>query len=79
MLVFGICVGIYFLEKLFKVLRRTVVLGCYASKPARGGSWEIVELLKATIEEMVRYALEHKSSQKTLHKVFYERYREQYP
>ncbi|MDT7888396.1 MAG: hypothetical protein RQ885_05415 [Desulfurococcales archaeon] len=28
---------------------------------------------------MIEYALEHKSSQKTLHRIFYERYREQYP
>jgi hypothetical protein len=31
------------------------------------------------IEEMIKYALDHKASQETLHRVFYERYREQYP
>jgi putative transposase len=31
------------------------------------------------IEETVEYALEHKASQETLHRVFYEMYREQYP
>jgi hypothetical protein len=67
------------LEKFFKVLRRAVVLEYYANKPARGALGGIVKPLKAMIEEMVEYALEHNVSQKTLHRVFYERYREQYP
>ena len=70
---------IYFLEKLFKVLRRTAVLDYYANKPSREALGEIVEPLKAMIEETVEYALEHKASQETLHMVFYERYRDQYP
>ena len=69
---------IYFLEKLFKVLRRAVLLDYYANKPAREALGEIVEPLKVMIEEMVEYALKHKASQETLHKVFYERYRDQY-
>jgi transposase len=70
---------IYFLERLFRVLRRAVLLDYYANKHARGALGEIVEPLKAMIEEMIEYALDHKASQKTLHRVFYERYREQYP
>jgi hypothetical protein len=70
---------IYFLEKLFRVLRRTVMLDYYANKHARGALGEIVEPLKAMIEEMIEYALDHKASQETLHRVFYERYRDQYP
>jgi hypothetical protein len=70
---------IYFLERLFKVLRRAVVLDCYANKHARGALGEIVEPLEAMIEETVEYALDHKASQETLHRVFYEMYREQYP
>jgi putative transposase len=31
------------------------------------------------VSEMVEYALKHGASQKTLHKVFYERYRVLYP
>jgi hypothetical protein len=70
---------IYFLERLFRVLRRAVLLDYYANKHARGALGEIVEPLKAMIEEMIEYALDHKASQKTLHRVFYKRYREQYP
>jgi hypothetical protein len=46
------------LEKLFKVLRRTAVLDCYANELARSALGEIVESLKAMIGEMVKYALE---------------------
>jgi putative transposase len=63
----------------FKVLRRTVVLECYANRVAREALRDIVEPLKTMIGEMVEYALEHSASQKTLHRVFYERYRRQYP
>jgi IS605 OrfB family transposase len=68
---------VYFLE--FKVLRRTVVLECYANKVAREALRGIVEPLKNMIGEMVEYALEHNASQNTLHRVFYERYRREYP
>jgi putative transposase len=63
----------------FKVLRRTVVLECYANKIAREALRDIVEPLKTMVGEMAEYALEHNASQKTLHRVFYERYRRQYP
>jgi IS605 OrfB family transposase len=66
-------------DQLFKVLRRTVVLECYANKIAREALRDIVEPLKNMISEMVEYALEHNASQKTLHRVFYERYRREYP
>jgi putative transposase len=68
---------VYFLE--FKVLRRTVVLECYANKIAGEALRDIVEPLKTIIGEMVEYALKHNASQKTLHRVFYERYRREYP
>jgi len=63
----------------FKVLRRTVVLECYANKIAREALRGIVEPLKNMVSEMVEYALEHNASQNTLHRVFYERYRREYP
>jgi putative transposase len=66
-------------DQLFKVLRRTVVLECYANKIAREALRDIVEPLKNMISEMVEYALEHNASQNTLHRVFYERYRREYP
>jgi IS605 OrfB family transposase len=55
------------------------VLECYANKIAREALKDIVEPLKTMIGEMVEYALEHKASQNTLHRVFYERYRREYP
>jgi putative transposase len=64
---------VYFLE--LKLLRRTVVLECYANKIAREALRDIVEPLKNMVSEMVEYALKHNASQKTLHRVFYERYR----
>ncbi len=67
------------MERLFKVLRRTVVLECYANRVAGEALRDIVEPLKTMISEMVEYALEHSASQKTLHRVFYERYRREYP
>ncbi|MFZ8790506.1 MAG: IS200/IS605 family accessory protein TnpB-related protein [Acidilobaceae archaeon] len=63
----------------FKVLRRTVVLECYASRIAREALRDIVEPLKNMVSEMVEYALKHSASQNTLHRVFYERYRREYP
>jgi putative transposase len=63
----------------FKVLHRTVVLECYANKVAREALRDIIEPLKNMVSEMVEYALEHNASQNTLHRVFYERYRRQYP
>jgi putative transposase len=67
------------MDHLFKVLRRTVVLECYANRVAREALKDIVEPLKNMVSEMVEYALEHNASQKTLHRVFYERYRREYP
>jgi IS605 OrfB family transposase len=64
----------------FKVLRRTVVLECYANRVAKEALKDIVEPLKTMVSEMVEYALEHNASQNTLHRVFYERwYRREYP
>ena len=63
----------------FKVLRRTVVLECYANRVAKEALKDIVEPLKTMVGEMVEYALKHNASQNTLHRVFYERYRREYP
>jgi len=67
------------LGELFKVLHRTVVLECYASKLAKRALEEFVEPLRSMIGEMVEYALEHNAFQATLHRVFYSRYRGRYP
>jgi hypothetical protein len=55
------------------------VLECYANKIVREAIRDIVEPSKTMISEMVEYALEHNASQKTLRRVFYERYRREYP
>jgi IS605 OrfB family transposase len=67
------------LEKLSKTLTRTVVLECYANKYARRALREIESAYREMLVEMVEYAVEHKASQNTLHRVFYEKFRERYP
>jgi IS605 OrfB family transposase len=67
------------LEKLSKTLTRTVVLECYANKYARRALREIESAYREMLVEMVEYAVKHKASQNTLHRVFYEKFRERYP
>jgi IS605 OrfB family transposase len=67
------------LEKLSKTITRTVVLECYTNRFARRALREIEEAYREMLVEMVEYAVEHKASQSTLHKVFYERFRERCP
>jgi IS605 OrfB family transposase len=67
------------LEKLSKTLTRTVVLECYANKYARRILRKIESAYREMLVEMVEYAAEHKASQNTLHRVFYEKFRERYP
>jgi IS605 OrfB family transposase len=56
-----------------------VVLECYANKYARRILREIENAYREMLVEMVNYAIEHKASQNTLHKVFYRKFRERYP
>jgi len=67
------------LEKLSKTLTRTVVLECYANRYARRILREIESAYREMLVEMVEYAVEHKASQNTLHRVFYEKFRKRYP
>jgi len=67
------------LESSSKEVKRTVVVECYANKRARKALREIEDAYKEMLEEMVEYALKHGASQSTLHKVFYERFRERFP
>jgi IS605 OrfB family transposase len=62
-----------------KEVRRTVVVECYANKQARKALREIEDAYREMLEEMVEYALEHGASQSTLHKAFYEGFRERFP
>jgi putative transposase len=67
------------LEKLLKTLTRTVVLECYANRYARRVLREIESAYREMLVEMVEYAVKYKASQNTLHRVFYNRFRERYP
>jgi IS605 OrfB family transposase len=67
------------LEKLSKTLTRTVALECYANRYARRALREIEEAYREMLVEMVEYAVKYKASQETLHRVFYEKFRERYP
>ena len=62
-----------------KEVKRTVVVECYANKRARKALREIEDAYREMLKEMVEYALKHGASQSTLHKVFYERFRERFP
>jgi len=65
--------------KLLKTLTRTVAVECYANRYARGALREIESAYREMLKEMVEYAVKHKASQSTLHRVFYSRFRERYP
>ncbi len=67
------------MERQSKTITRTVVLECYANRYARRALREIESAYREMLVEMVEYAVEHKASQSTLHKVFYKRFRERYP
>ncbi len=67
------------LESVLKRAERTVAVEAYANRPARAALREVEEAYRRMLQEMVEYAVEHKASQGTLHRVFYRRFREQYP
>jgi len=67
------------LEKQSKTLTRTVVLECYANRYARRALREIEDAYREMLVEMVEYAVKYKASQETLHRVFYEKFRERFP
>lgn len=67
------------LEKLLKRIEKTVVAVAYANSFTRSVLREIEDAYKRMLQEMVEYAVEHSASQNTLHKVFYHRFRSEYP
>jgi IS605 OrfB family transposase len=67
------------LERQSKTLVKTVVLDCYANKYSRRALREIEGAYREMLVEMVEYAVKYRASQETLHKVFYEKFRERYP
>ena len=67
------------MNKQSKILKRTVVLKAWTNRIGRQALREIAEAYKNMLQEMVEYAVEHKASQATLHKVFYYKFRKEYP
>jgi hypothetical protein len=67
------------LNRLLKSLKRTVVLDGWTNRYGRVALREITEAYRSMLQEMVDYAIEHKASQSTLHRVFYHKFREKYP
>jgi len=66
------------LNKQLKILKRVVALEAYANNIGRRALKEIEEAYRKMLEEMVDYAVKHRASRGTLHRVFYERFRKEY-
>ncbi|MDT7890415.1 MAG: transposase, partial [Desulfurococcales archaeon] len=67
------------MEKLTKILRRTVILEGWVNRFGRQALREIEDAYREMLDVMIDYALEHGASQSTLHRIFYNRFRERYP
>jgi len=67
------------LNKQLKTLKRTVVLEGWTNRYGKQALREITKAYREMLQEMVEYAVEHKASQSTLHKVFYHKFRKKYP
>jgi hypothetical protein len=61
------------LEKFLKTLKRTVILESWTNRIGRQA------LRESMLQEMLCYAVEHRAPQSTLHRIFYNRFREEYP
>jgi len=64
---------------LLKTLERTIILEAWTNGIGRQVLREIEDVYRRMLQEMVEYAIEHKASQATLHKIFYHRFRREYP
>ena len=62
-----------------KTLKRTVILEAWTNRFGTQALREIEKVYRKMLEEMVNYTVEHKASQLTLHKVFYRKFRKEYP
>jgi len=67
------------LNKLSKTLKRVVVLEAWTNSLGLKALREIEEAYRRMLDEMVAYAVRHKASWKTLHYVFYDKFRKMYP
>ena len=67
------------LEKLLKSLKRTVILEGWTSSIDGEALREVGDAYREMLDVIIDYALEHRASQSTLHRTFYNRFREEYP
>ena len=67
------------MNKQSKTLKRTVVLEGWTNRYGRQALREIIGAYRDMLQEMIEYAVEHKASQATIHKVFYHKFRGKYP
>jgi len=62
-----------------KTLKRVVVLEAWTNSLGLRALREIEDAYRRMLDEMVVYAVKHKASRKTLHYVFYDKFRKMYP
>lgn len=62
-----------------KQVARTVAVNCFGNRFTRQILKSAEDAYRRMVEEMVRYAVEHGASQATLHRVFYAKFRREYP
>ncbi len=67
------------LEKLLKTLKRTVILEGWTNGIGREALREVGDAYREMLDVMIDYALEYRAFQPTLHRIFYNRFREEYP
>ena len=67
------------MSKLLKTLRRTVVLKGWTNRLGRRALREIEKAYREMLQVMTEYAVKHKASQSTLHRIFYHKFKETYP
>ena len=67
------------LEKLLKTLKRTIILEGWTNSIGREALREVGDAYREMLGEMTDYVLEYRASQSTLHRIFYNRFREEYP
>jgi len=62
-----------------RTLTRTVAVNCFGNRLARQILRSAEDAYKRMVKEMAEYAVRHGASQATLHKVFYAKFRAEYP
>jgi putative transposase len=62
-----------------KTLKRTIILEGWTNSIGREALREIEDAYREMLDVMIDYAREHRASQSTLHRIFYSRFREEYP